>query len=177
MHENPCNTALFPPVTGVEIHETYLPTLQDPSRPYARLPRTNEDPRRTCRNQCSPGQRTRTSGSLKPARFRLPRPARLCGKTQFTGSFAARRQGKFFVILRRTSPPGGQARLGIVIGRDTAPRSVTRSLMKRIVREVFRQLRDQLGPVDVVVRVRQAAGRPDLPAVRHELERLLRETC
>jgi ribonuclease P protein component len=49
--------------------------------------------------------------------------------------------------------------------------------MKRIVREVFRQLRDQLGPVDVVVRVRQAAGRPDLPAVRHELERLLRETC
>lgn len=48
--------------------------------------------------------------------------------------------------------------------------------MKRIVREVFRQLRDQLGPVDVVVRVRQPAGRPDLPVARHELEKLLRES-
>ena len=49
--------------------------------------------------------------------------------------------------------------------------------MKRAVRELFRQLRDQLGPVDVVVRVRQPAGKPELPAARHELERLLRETC
>ena len=95
----------------------------------------------------------------------------------FTGAFAARRQGKFFVVLRRNSPPGEKARLGIVIGRQTAPRAVTRSMMKRTVREVFRQLRDQLGPVDVVVRVRKPAGRSDLPAVRHELDRLLRETC
>lgn len=48
--------------------------------------------------------------------------------------------------------------------------------MKRTVREVFRQLRVQLGPVDVVVRVREPAGRSDLPAARHELERLLRES-
>jgi ribonuclease P protein component len=49
--------------------------------------------------------------------------------------------------------------------------------MKRTVREVFRQLRYQLGPVDVVVRIRQAAGRSDLTVARHELERLLRENC
>ena len=91
--------------------------------------------------------------------------------------FAARRQGKFFVVLARNGAAGEQSRLGIVIGRHTAPRSVTRSLMKRIVREIFRQLRDQLGPVDVVVRVRQPAGKSDLTAARHELERLLRETC
>jgi large subunit ribosomal protein L34 len=111
------------------------------------------------------------------ARLRLPRKARLSGKAHFTGKYAARRQGKFFVVLSRNSPPGGQARLGIVIGRHTAPRSVTRTLMKRAVREVFRQLRNQLGPVDVVVRVRQPAARPELPAARHELERLLRESC
>ena len=49
--------------------------------------------------------------------------------------------------------------------------------MKRTVREVFRQLRGQLGPVDVVVRARQPAEKSDLPAARDELERLLRETC
>jgi len=112
-----------------------------------------------------------------PRRFRLPRKARLCGKAQFTGAFAARRQGNFFVVLRRGTLPGEQARLGIVIGRHIAPRSVTRSLMKRTVRETFRRLRDQLGPVDIVVRVSQPARRADLPKARHELERLLREAC
>ena len=177
MCENPCNTALFPPVTGAENYETHLPTVQDPSCAHARLPGTNEDPRWTGGNQCSSGQGTGTFGSLKPARARLPRKARLCGRAQFTGTFAAKRQGRFFVVLSRNSPLGEQARLGIVVGRHTAPRSVTRSLMKRTVREVFRQLRAQLGPVDVVVRVRQPAGRSDLPAARSELERLLRETC
>jgi ribonuclease P protein component len=175
--ENPCNTALFPPVTGAKNYEAHLPAVQNPSRTYARVSRAYEDPRRTGCYQRAPSQRTGTSGGLKPARLRLPRKARLSGKAHFTGKYAARRQGKFFVVLSRNSPPGGQARLGIVIGRHTAPRSVTRTLMKRAVREVFRQLRNQLGPVDVVVRVRQPAARPELPAARHELERLLRESC
>jgi ribonuclease P protein component len=65
----------------------------------------------------------------------------------------------------------------MVVGKHAVPRSVARSLIKRTVREVFRKIRDQLGSVDVVVRVRKPAGPPDLPAARHELERLLRETC
>ena len=80
-------------------------------------------------------------------------------------------------MLRRNSLAGEQARLGIVVGRHTARRSVTRTLIKRIVREVFRRLREQLGPVDIVVRIRQPALRSDLPAARHELEELLRDTC
>ena len=81
------------------------------------------------------------------------------------------------MVLRRDALPGAQARLGIVIGRQTAPRSVTRTLIKRTVREVFRRVREQLGPVDIVVRIRQPALRSDLPAARRELEELLRETC
>ncbi|MFL6580319.1 MAG: ribonuclease P protein component [Burkholderiales bacterium] len=107
----------------------------------------------------------------------MPRKSSLCGEAEFTGKFAARREGQFFVVLSRRSPPGGQARLGIVVGRHVAPRSVARSLIKRTVREVFRRIRGQLGSVDVVVRVRKPAGPPDLPAARHELERLLLETC
>ncbi len=68
------------------------------------------------------------------------------------------------------------ARLGMVVGRQAAPLSVTRSLVKRSIREVFRRLRPQLGSIDVVVRVRQLEAKPDIPALRNELERLLRET-
>jgi RNase P protein component len=38
-------------------------------------------------------------------------------------------------------------------------------------------LRDQLGHVDIVVRVRQGSERFDRSAARRELEKLLRETC
>jgi ribonuclease P protein component len=101
----------------------------------------------------------------------------LRGKAQFTGSFAARRQGDFFLVLRRNNLTAQQARLGIVIGRHTAPRSVTRSLIKRAIREVFRRLRGEFGWIDVVVRVRRPLAPRDLPAARRELETLLRETC
>jgi ribonuclease P protein component len=101
----------------------------------------------------------------------------LSGRVHFTGAFTSRRQGKYLVVLGRSIVNTGPARLGIVVGRHTAPRSVARTLMKRTIREVFRQLRSELGPFDFVVRVRQSAARVELPAVRHELEKLLRETC
>jgi ribonuclease P protein component len=175
--QNPCNSALFLPVTGATYYETHLSTLKDPSCAHARFPRAHENPRWTCSNQCPASQRTRTSGSLKSTRLRLPRQAKLRGRAQFTGAFAKRSQGAYFVVLRRNKPLEQAARLGIVIGRHTAPRSVTRSLMKRAIREIFRQMRAQLGPGDIVVRVRQQARRSDMPAARNELERLLRETC
>lgn len=175
--QNPCNSALFLPVTGATDHETHLSTLKDPACTHARFPRAHENPRWTRSNQCSASQGTRTSGSLKSTRLGLPRQARLRGKAQFTGTFAKRRQGNFFIVLRRNKPIDQAARLGIVISRHTAPRSVTRSLMKRAIREIFRHLRAQLGPVDIVVRVRQQARRADMPAARNELERLLRESC
>ncbi|HVY08278.1 MAG TPA: ribonuclease P protein component [Burkholderiales bacterium] len=106
----------------------------------------------------------------------MPRQARLRGRVQFTGSFTSRRQGKFLVVSRRGGAAGMPARLGMVVGRQAAPLSVTRSLVKRSIREVFRRLRPQLGSIDVVVRVRQLEAKPDIPALRNELERLLRET-
>ncbi|HEX4985917.1 MAG TPA: ribonuclease P protein component [Burkholderiales bacterium] len=113
---------------------------------------------------------------MNPSRQRLPRQAKLRGRVQFTGSFASRRQGKFFVVSRRSSPPGGPARLGIVIGRQTAPLAVVRSRMKRLIREVFRRVRQDLGSVDVVVRVRRPAAGLELAAARNELKELLRDT-
>ena len=175
--ENPCNTALFPPVIGAQAYEAHLSTLENPPRPYPRFSGTHENSWRSGRDQRATGKRTGTSGGLKPARQKLPRKARLCGKAQFTGAFTARRQGDFFVVSRRNNAPGAQSRLGIVVGRQVAPRAATRSMMKRIVREVFRRLRDQLGSVDIVVRVRPGPAPFDRSAARRELEKLLRETC
>jgi ribonuclease P protein component len=97
----------------------------------------------------------------------------LRGGAHFTGAFSARRQGRFFIVLVRNNPGGKAARLGIVIGRRTAPKAVARSAMKRLVREVFRQLRSDLGTTDFVVRVRRAAAGEEMFEARGELQSLL----
>ena len=106
-------------------------------------------------------------------RPKLPRLARLRSGAHFTGAFTARRQGRFFNVLVRNNAGGKAARLGIVIGRRIAPRAVARSAMKRMVREVFRQLRSDLGTTDYVVRVRRPADREEMSEARGELQRLL----
>jgi ribonuclease P protein component len=97
----------------------------------------------------------------------------LHGGTHFTGAFSAKRQGRFFTVLTRNNPGGKCARLGIVIGRRTAPSAVVRSAMKRLVREVFRHLRSDLGTTDFVVRVRKPAIREEMAEARGELQSLL----
>ena len=106
-------------------------------------------------------------------RPKLPRLARLRGGAHFTGRFSARRQGRFFIVLARNNPGGKSARLGIVIGRRIAPSAVVRSTMKRMVREVFRHLRSELGKTDYVVRVRKPAVREEMVEARGELQSLL----
>jgi len=106
-------------------------------------------------------------------RPKLPRQARLCGGAHFIGAFSARRQGRFFIVLTRNNPGAKSARLGIVVGRRAAPKAVTRSAMKRLVREMFRHLRSDLGPTDFVVRVRRPAVREEMLEARAELQSLL----
>lgn len=45
--------------------------------------------------------------------------------------------------------------------------------MKRLVREVFRHLRSELGKTDFVVRVRKPAARKEMVEARGELQYLL----
>lgn len=108
-----------------------------------------------------------------PARPKLPRQARLTGGRYFTGAFPDKRYGRYFVVLVRTNPEAVAARLGVVAGKQAAPRAVSRSRMKRMMREVFRQQRQRLPPLDYVVRLRRAAVPGEIEQARHELERLL----
>lgn len=110
---------------------------------------------------------------MTPARLKLPRKARLAGGKHFTGNFTDKRYGRYFVVLARLSSDGAAARLGVVAGKQAAPRAVTRTRMKRMVREVFRNRRHQLQVLDYVVRLRRAPGAGELEQARLELEYLL----
>ncbi len=73
----------------------------------------------------------------------------------------------------------GHARLGVVVAKRFAQRAVTRNLVKRLARELFR--RAELGAVDCIVRLgkplvgreQSASSRPLKAAVGAELARLL----
>ncbi|TWG85314.1 ribonuclease P protein component [Cupriavidus gilardii J11] len=63
-----------------------------------------------------------------------------------------------------------RARLGIVVGKKFAPRAAERNLVKRMVRELFRQRQDQLAGRDVLLRLQARFPRAEFrsrTAVRH----------
>lgn len=88
----------------------------------------------------------------------LPRELRL----RLAGDFAALRTssgrlgGRCFHLRYR---PNGldHARLGLAISKRASKLAVERNRLKRLLRESFRRIRDQLPPVDVVVMAREQA--------------------
>ncbi len=56
----------------------------------------------------------------------------------------------------------GHARLGVVVAKRLAPRAVTRNLVKRIAREIFRKA--ELKAVDCIVRLSQPLAKRPKPA-------------
>jgi ribonuclease P protein component len=68
----------------------------------------------------------------------------------------------------------GTARLGLAIARKQVRRAVDRNRLKRIARECFRQQRDALHGLDLVVMARAEAAKADKAALRASLDRLIR---
>ena len=172
--QNKCNVGLFQASNAShrsKSNEAHLSAVENPPQPHPWFPGAHENARRSRRDQCPTGQGPCALGGVTQPR--LPRLARLRGSAHFTGAFAERRQGRFFIVLTRYNPGGRAARLGIVVGRRTVPMAVTRSAMKRMVREVFRHLRTNLGSTDFVVRVRRPAFGEENSQARDELQNLL----
>ncbi|MGI4814395.1 MAG: ribonuclease P protein component [Janthinobacterium lividum] len=115
---------------------------------------------------------------MKPARTQtFPRTARLLEAGEFAELFRTRpwkRSAHFVVYGRMTG--AASARLGIVVGRKTAPRAATRNLVKRTTREAFRAVRDELAGFDVMIRMHRrldaergaAAASPAVRRICHE---------
>ncbi|VVE86885.1 ribonuclease P protein component [Pandoraea bronchicola] len=94
----------------------------------------------------------------------FPKAARLLKTDEFSSVFSLRplrRSAHFVLYMRRreTAPDTPvdatphEGRIGIVVGKKHAPRAVTRNLIKRQAREMFRQRRAALAGWDFVLRL------------------------
>lgn len=77
---------------------------------------------------------------------------RLLNESQFTRVFdqATKSSSEFFTILSRENTED-QPRLGIVVAKRRAKRSVDRNIIKRIIRESFRLNKSSLPANDFIV--------------------------
>ena len=105
-------------------------------------------------------------------RLRLRRNQRLTTAQQYDYVFhnanIETRRGPFRIVA--ASSDANHARLGMVVAKRNAPRAVDRNLVKRTIREWFRETAGELGPIDVVVTLRS------LPKSRGQLGKDLRNT-
>jgi len=100
------------------------------------------------------------------------RHQRIIKTDDFSSVFRLRpvhRTEHFVLYLRPNSI--GQSRLGVVVAKRLAPRAVTRNLIKRLAREVFRKA--SLGGVDCIVRLNQAPVRRQSSAATRTLRVML----
>jgi ribonuclease P protein component len=114
-------------------------------------------------------------GGSGVASKRLPRSFRLHRAEDFRGVLrGAKRRGEWLsVAVRRNAV--GHCRLGMIVGRREVPGAVARNNHKRLIREVFRGLRQNLPSVDIVIRVlKQAGDARSRQALREELGELLK---
>ncbi len=88
--------------------------------------------------------------------------------------FNCKHSGEFFRVFVKPNLLG-YPRLGIIASKKTARKAITRSYLKRVIRETFRLNQSLIGSVDVVVRVRCVYQRGLFSKVTTELCRLFVE--
>ncbi len=178
-------------------NETYLPTFRHSSQAHPWLSRTHGYPQRPCRTECPSRQRPQAPGCLSvclstPDRsllvtgdFSQPdrsqpafatdfaRNRRIVKTDEFSSVFRLRPTNRtaHFVLYTRSNGLT-TARLGVVAAKRLAPRAVTRNMIKRIVRELFRQ--SALPAMDCIVRLSKPVNTRTDPAASSVLKKCLR---
>jgi ribonuclease P protein component len=153
-------------------NETHLSTFGYAAKAASRFSGAHAYPWRQGRHQCTTSQGAGPSGGVIEPRATLPRALRLRGAAQFTGRFSQRLRGHFFLVLARKSPLQLTASLGVVVSRRVAPRAVDRAVVRRLVREEFRQIRHTLPPLAFIVRARRGIPAGERVDARQELRAL-----
>jgi ribonuclease P protein component len=103
----------------------------------------------------------------------FPRRRRLRKTDEFSSvfSFKCSVSGAHLQVLAKPNQ-AGYARLGVIVGKRTLRRATARNYAKRVVRELFRRHQQELGALDVVVRVHRAFTPGHFDAVQQELKEL-----
>jgi len=83
---------------------------------------------------------------------------------------AQRSRDRLFTILYRDKPDAG-ARLGLAVSKKNCRLAVGRNRIKRLVRESFRQHRQALGSLDIVVLNKPGTHQASNKALFESLER------
>jgi len=110
-----------------------------------------------------------TNGSLA-----FPRERRIVKTDEFSSVFNLRpvyRTAHLMLYVRPNTLSA--ARLGVVAAKRLAPRAVTRNTVKRLTRELFRQM--PLPAIDCIVRLSKPVNSKAGPATNAELRRLLKQ--
>ena len=68
-------------------------------------------------------------------------------------------------------------RFGLIVGRKALSRATERNRFKRLVREAFRDSREAVAGLDVVVRLKAPLRRTDVDAAAREATGLLARAC
>jgi len=109
---------------------------------------------------------------MQQGRFRYGKALRLRRRLEYLSvqRGGSRRRGRYMtVIARKTVGPGAITRLGVTASRKVG-NAVTRNRIKRLVREAFRQSREQIPTaMDLVVVATRAASGASYFDVRREL--------
>jgi ribonuclease P protein component len=98
---------------------------------------------------------------------------RLCKRHEYEAVFAydCAVSGRLFVV--RIKPNDlSTPRLGIIASKKALPRAVDRNRGKRLARETFRQLLQNLAALDFVVQLRSGLAKRDNAFARQELRGL-----
>ncbi|MBJ7264768.1 MAG: ribonuclease P protein component [Burkholderiaceae bacterium] len=103
----------------------------------------------------------------------FPPEARLHRPSEFAAALKGKRlaRGALFIVSAAAMAPVVEgatpgARLGLIIAKRFAARSVTRNAIKRVVREAFRHTRNTLPPADYVVRLNAKVPALSLTALK-----------
>ncbi|PKO92781.1 MAG: ribonuclease P protein component [Betaproteobacteria bacterium HGW-Betaproteobacteria-1] len=104
----------------------------------------------------------------------FPRQARIIKTDDFSSVFSFRKRisGQFLAIHYQASQ-SGRARLGMVVAKKVAKRSVDRNYMRRVLRELFRKQQMQIAALDLVIRVMKPFNHQDFTQLEQEFTELL----
>lgn len=160
-------------------HEAHLSTVQNASPADPRIPCAHENARRSRCHPCAPRKRPgspqRLIKSGVSSNSPRARPGRLTKPAQFEAVLAGGRvKGSRSFLIRALPNTENGSRLGLIVGKKAAPRSVDRNRVKRLVRIIHGQLATELGNLDVVVQLKGSPRNRDNAALFKELEELMR---
>jgi ribonuclease P protein component len=153
-------------------NETHVPTEQNPPKENPRLPRPNENCRRTQGDQTPPPGRPQDFGPLNRKKF--PKGCRLLKRPDFQRVMRnSQRLVGTVICIDWSISFFKETRLGITASKryGDAPE---RNRFKRLVREAFRLARSELpAGFDLNISPRQKAKNATLAMIRGELLSLL----